>query len=103
MDEEKDTVKAVPIYNIDNYFMPCQPSEIYEKGEQMKVPLLVGGNSLEMTPMAFFGGIYMNGRTPTMDDVRIAASTLFGEYTDEMLNLYGFTSGDDDRAAHGNR
>ena len=92
---KRAAVKSVPIYNIDNYFMPCQPSEIYEKGEQMKVPLLVGGNSLEMTPMAFFGGIYMNGRTPTMDDVRIAASTLFGEYTDEMLNLYGFTSGDD--------
>ncbi|MGN0224754.1 MAG: carboxylesterase/lipase family protein [Prevotella sp.] len=92
---KRAAVKSVPIYNIDNYFMPCQPSEIYEKGEQMKVPLLVGGNSLEMTPMAFFGGIYMNGRTPTMDDVRLAASTLFGEYTDEMLNLYGFTSGED--------
>lgn len=92
---KRAAVKSVPIYNIDNYFMPCQPSEIYEKGEQMKVPLLVGGNSLEMTPMAFFGGIYMNGRTPTMDDVRLAASTMFGEYTDEMLNLYGFTSGED--------
>jgi para-nitrobenzyl esterase len=33
---------------IDGYFFPKSPLEIFEKGEQAHVPLLVGWNSQEM-------------------------------------------------------
>lgn len=42
-------VRAVPVYNIDGYFMKEQPVEVFAKGEQTKVPLLIGGNNQEMT------------------------------------------------------
>ena len=35
-------VRTVPVYNIDGYFMKEQPAEVFAKGEQTKVPLLIG-------------------------------------------------------------
>ena len=50
------SVRAVPVYNIDGYFMKEQPAEVFAKGEQTKVPLLIGGNNQEMTPLAVLMG-----------------------------------------------
>ena len=54
-------VRNVPVYNIDNHFLTEQPFATYAAGRQMRVPLLVGGNSLEMSPAAYFGYITMSG------------------------------------------
>lgn len=45
----------VPHYNIDGYFMPCQPVEIYKAGQQAQVPCFIGGNNAEMAM-----NVYMN-------------------------------------------
>lgn len=88
-------VRNVPVYNIDNHFLTEQPFATYAAGRQMRVPLLVGGNSLEMSPTAYFGYITMSGREITMEDIAKTASGMFGDNTDEMLSLYGITAPDD--------
>ena len=88
-------VRNVPVYNIDNHFLTEQPFATYAAGRQMRVPLLVGGNSLEMSPAAYFGYITMSGREITMEDIAKTASGMFGDNTDEMLSLYGITVPDD--------
>ena len=88
-------VRNVPVYNIDNHFLTEQPFATYAAGCQMRVPLLVGGNSLEMSPAAYFGYITMSGREITMEDIAKTASGMFGDNTDEMLSLYGITAPDD--------
>lgn len=88
-------VRNVPVYNIDNHFLTEQPLATYAAGRQMRVPLLVGGNSLEMSPAAYFGDITMSGRDITMEDIAKTASGMFGDNTDEMLSLYGITAPDD--------
>lgn len=88
-------VRNVPVYNIDNHFLTEQPLVTYAAGRQMRVPLLVGGNSLEMSPAAYFGYITMSGREITMEDIAKTASGMFGDNTDEMLSLYGITAPDD--------
>ena len=88
-------VRNVPVYNIDNHFLTEQPYATYAAGRQMRVPLLVGGNSLEMSPAAYFGYITMSGREITMEDIAKTASGMFGDNTDEMLSLYGITAPDD--------
>lgn len=88
-------VRNVPVYNIDNHFLTEQPFATYAAGRQMRVPLLVGGNSLEMSPAAYFGYITMSGREITMEDIARTASGMFGDNTYEMLSLYGITAPDD--------
>lgn len=88
-------VRNVPVYNIDNHFLTEQPLVTYAAGRQMRVPLLVGGNSLEMSPAAYFGYITMSGREITMEDIAKTASGMFGDNTYEMLSLYGITDPDD--------
>ena len=41
---------------VDGYFLPDQPSQIYARGEQAKVPLLAGWNSEEMNGRALLQG-----------------------------------------------
>lgn len=88
-------VRNVPVYNIDNHFLTEQPLATYAAGRQMRIPLLVGGNSLEMSPAAYFGYITMSGREITMEDIAKTASGMFGDNTYEMLSLYGITAPDD--------
>ncbi len=76
---------GVPPYNVDGYFFPEQPADIYEKGLQQKVPLLVGRNSAEMTPMMF-----LRGQAPTLENVRPILAATFGDKVDEAMALYGF-------------
>ena len=88
-------VRNVPVYNYDTHFLTELPLVTYAAGRQMRVPLLVGGNSLEMSPAAYFGYITMSGREITMEDIAKTASGMFGDNTYEMLSLYGITAPDD--------
>lgn len=81
----KGNSNGVPPYNVDGYFFPEQPADIYEKGLQQKVPLLVGRNSAEMTPMMF-----LRGQAPTLENVRPILAATFGDKVDEAMALYGF-------------
>ena len=66
-------VRAVPVYNIDGYFMKEQPVDVFAKGEQTKVPLLIGGNNQEMTPWAV-----LMGKQPTVKNLKAGAKATFG-------------------------
>lgn len=85
------SVKSLPAYNIDGYFFVEQPEVTFAKGNQTKVPLLVGGNNQEMTPLAV-----LMGKQPTVENLKAGAKATFGEENiDELLRLYGITTDKD--------
>ena len=77
-------VKSVPTYNIDGYFMPKQPMDIYAAGEQAQVPCLIGNNNAEMPAFAFLGG-----GAPTIAGLSPAVENWLGVKASEVLPLYG--------------
>ena len=85
------SVKSLPVYNIDGYFFVEQPEVTFAKGNQTKVPLLVGGNNQEMTPWAV-----LMGKQPTVENLKAGAKATFGEENiDELFRLYGITTDKD--------
>lgn len=84
-------VKSRPMYNIDGYFFVEQPEQTFAKGNQTKVPLLVGGNNQEMTPWAV-----LMGKQPTVENLKAGAKATFGEENiDELFRLYGISTDKD--------
>lgn len=71
-------------YCLDGYFFTEDPTEAYLKGHQQKVPLLVGRNSMEMTPLS-----YLAGKEPTLANLRPVLESVFGDKTDEAMRHYG--------------
>ena len=69
--------------NVDGYFLPKQPKDIYASGEQAHVPLLAGWNTDEQSAPAFFGK-----EPQTLENYIARMRTLYGENADEMLKLY---------------
>lgn len=74
-------------YCLDGYFFTEDPTDAYLNGHQQKVPLLVGRNSLEMSPQAYLGG-----KAPTLENLRPALKAAFGDKTDEAMRLYGLNT-----------
>lgn len=74
-------------YCLDGYFFTEDPTDAYLNGHQQKVPLLVGRNSLEMSPQAYLGG-----KVPTLENLRPALEAAFGDKTDEAMRLYGLNT-----------
>jgi len=68
---------------VDGYFFPKSPLEIFEKGEQAHVPLLVGWNSQEMVYQ-----MVMGGDKPTLDNYKKAVEKLFGDRSAEAMAVY---------------
>jgi len=71
---------------IDGYFIPKSPVEIFVKGEQAKVPALIGWNSMEMN-----SGYLLKGKAPTLANFKGAVTKIFGDTTDLVSNLYHVT------------
>ncbi len=69
--------------NIDGYFFPKNPYEIYAAGEQAHVPLLVGWNSEEMNYRMILGAA-----APTTENYTKAIRHLYNNKADEVLQLY---------------
>jgi para-nitrobenzyl esterase len=69
--------------NIDGYFMPLRPSEIYAKGEQAHVPLMSGWNRDEGSYKRFFGTEQVN-----KENYVAKSRQLFGEAAPEALKLF---------------
>jgi para-nitrobenzyl esterase len=76
--KEKNTVRFAP--NIDGYFLPASPSEIYAKGDQARVPLLAGWNHDEGSAKQFFGK-----EPPTKESYIAKINKEFGDKAPEVL------------------
>lgn len=85
----RNTHSAMRAYNVDGYVFEKQPMEVYRAGEQMHIPLLVGGNSQETK-----GSDYV-GPELTLEALKIKLGDTFGEATDSILALYEITSDSD--------
>ena len=68
---------------IDGYFLPKTLNEIFEAGEQAKVPLLAGWNSAEMPYQAF-----MRAEKPTPEAYAKRVKEDFPEQAEQVLKLY---------------
>jgi para-nitrobenzyl esterase len=77
--------------NVDGYFFPESPTEIYAKGEQAHVPLLAGWNHDEGNYHGFFGQApvtkdkYIEKINDTFKDKSAEALKLFPNDTDEQM------------------
>ncbi len=69
--------------NVDGYFLPEPPREIYAHGEQAHVAMLAGWNNDEQSASVFFA------KAPqSAENYRARMRTLYGDHTGEMLKLY---------------
>ncbi len=69
--------------DVDGYFFPKSPLEIFEKGEQAHVPLLAGWNSQENNYRSILGP-----NKPTVENYENAVQKLYGENAEEALKVY---------------
>lgn len=69
--------------SVDGYFFPKSPLEIFEKGEQAHVPLLVGWNSQEMVYQMIMGQ-----DKPTLDNYKKTVEKLYGDKSAEAMTVY---------------
>jgi para-nitrobenzyl esterase len=69
--------------NLDGHFLPKTLTQIYEAGEQAKVPLLAGSNSEEMPARVVLGP-----SEPTAEGFAEAVRKLYGEKADAVLKVY---------------
>ncbi len=68
---------------IDGHFLPKPMPQIYQAGEQAKVPLLAGSNSEERTYAAVLGS-----EPVTVQGYRNALTKLYGEKAEAVFQLY---------------
>lgn len=69
--------------NLDGYFLPKLPAEIFKAGEQAKVPLLAGSNTEELPARALLGPA-----EPTPENFADAVRKAYGDHADEVLKVY---------------
>ena len=72
-----------PAPNVDGYFFPKSPFEIYAAGEQAHVPLMAGSNSEENPYFVILGR-----EAPTVENYRKALQRLYAAKADQIFNLY---------------
>ncbi len=75
---------------LDGYFMTESADEVFEKGQQARVPLLAGWNSLEAHPAQM-----LQGKAPTLQNFKNVMRPVFGDMTDEIFTAYGITADED--------
>ncbi len=69
--------------NLDGYFLPKTLAQIYEAGEQAKIPLLAGSNSEEMPARVVLGQ-----SEPTPEGFAEAVRKIYGESAEQVLKVY---------------
>lgn len=74
---------GVPCYNIDGYFLTEDPEEVYKRGDQAQVAVLIGNNSGEMPIAAMLGGA-----APTVANTQAFAAKFFGTDGKMITDLY---------------
>jgi para-nitrobenzyl esterase len=73
--------------NLDGYFLPKTLVEIFEAGDQAKVPLLAGSNSAENG-----AGSILGQNEPTVENFAAAIHRLYGDNADQVLKVYAPTT-----------
>lgn len=76
---------------VDGYFFPEAPAEIFAKGEQSDIPLMVGNTSDDG------GGVLQ--RAITLDAYEQTVSELYGDKTAEFLSIFPATTDAEARTA----
>ena len=76
--------------NVDGYFLPKLPVDLFAAGEQAHVPLLVGWNSEENSSRAILGT-----NAPTPENYATAVRALYGDRADEALKVYPGSTDDE--------
>lgn len=69
--------------NLDGYFLPKTLVQIFEAGEQAKVPLLAGSNSAEQGARSVLGQ-----NEGTVEGFTAAIRRLYGDNADQVLKVY---------------
>lgn len=72
---------------VDGYLLDAMVDEIFERGQQAQVPLLVGWNSMEAHPMQTLAGA-----APTLKNYKNALEATFGKDTQKVLDAFGIMS-----------
>jgi len=72
---------------LDGYFLPKTLTEIYEAGEQARIPLLAGSNSEEQGARAILAQ-----SEPTVENFAAAIRKLYGDSAEEVLKVYAPTT-----------
>lgn len=68
---------------IDGYFLPKTLPQIFEAGQQAKIPLLVGWNSAEVPYQ-----VVLKADAPTLENYKKAVSSLYNDKAEHILKLY---------------
>ena len=76
--------------NLDGYFLPKTLPQIFEAGEQAKIPLLAGTNSAEQGPNSVLGQ-----SEPTVENFVAAIRRLYPNDADQVLKVYAPTTPDE--------
>jgi para-nitrobenzyl esterase len=80
--------------NLDGYFLPQSLPEIFEAGQQAKIPVLAGSNSAEQGP-----GSVLGQAEPTVENFKAAIERLYPGHADEVLKVYAPTTPEEVRQA----
>ena len=70
--------------DVDGYFFPRAPKDIYEAGDQAHIPLLLGANSQE----GYYANLLEKDQPPTPANYQAAVRKQFGEHATDILKLY---------------
>jgi para-nitrobenzyl esterase len=76
--------------NLDGYFLPKTLTQIFEAGEQARIPLLAGSNSAEQGANSVLGQ-----SEPTVENFAAAIHRLYPDNADEVLKVYAPTTPDE--------
>lgn len=93
----ESTAKMSPVHftpTIDGYLFPKTPDEIFAAGEQARVPLLLGWNSLEQGYQAL-----MRGKEPTPENYKAALNQFYGDHAEKVLAVYPGSTMDEVKAS----
>jgi para-nitrobenzyl esterase len=69
---------------VDGWVLPKPPAQLFAKGEEHRVPLLIGNNSRERTPPSV-----------APEDLRRAIEAMYGSLASRAFALYGQNAADD--------
>jgi len=81
--------------DVDGYFFPASPLDIYTAGQQAQVPLLVGWNSQENGYQSILGK-----EKPTLDNYTKAIQRIYMEKAPDILKYYAAASDEEAEQAH---
>ncbi|SKC19027.1 carboxylesterase/lipase family protein [Dyadobacter psychrophilus] len=68
---------------IDGYFLPKTLPEIFQAGQQARIPILVGWNSAEVPYQ-----VVLKADAPTLENYKKALTSLYNGKADQVLKLY---------------